>query len=129
MFSVNQFINPLIFFHVQVGNAVTDDYYDQFGLFQFMWSAGLISDQTYKQLNLLCDFESFEHPSEVCDKTYDIAYEELGNIDPYSIFTPACTGNFSLPNRLLKRWHVSINILDGPLGHNCFKISLVKFLG
>ncbi|KAM7477114.1 hypothetical protein LguiB_024357 [Lonicera macranthoides] len=88
-----------------VGNAVTDDYYDQFGLFQFMWSAGLISDQSYKQLNLLCDFESSEHASEACDKAYDIAYEELGNIDPYSIFTPACTGNFSLPNQLLKRWH------------------------
>jgi serine carboxypeptidase-like clade 2 len=29
-----------------VGNAVTNDYYDQFGLFQFLWATGLISDQT-----------------------------------------------------------------------------------
>ncbi|RZC53949.1 hypothetical protein C5167_012818 [Papaver somniferum] len=29
-----------------VGNALTDDYNDHLGVFQFMWSAGLISDQT-----------------------------------------------------------------------------------
>ncbi|KAM7472901.1 hypothetical protein LguiA_011084 [Lonicera macranthoides] len=88
-----------------VGNALTDDYYDQFGMFQFYWSAGMISDQTYKQLNLLCDSESFVHSSEECDKIFEIAFEEFGNIDPYSIFTPPCTGNFTLPIRLLKRWH------------------------
>ncbi|KAK3012484.1 hypothetical protein RJ639_007935 [Escallonia herrerae] len=54
-----------------VGNALTDDYHDHFGLFQFMWSAGMISDQTYKQLNLFCDFQSFVHTSERCDKILD----------------------------------------------------------
>ncbi|GAY66222.1 hypothetical protein CUMW_247010 [Citrus unshiu] len=63
-----------------VGNALTDDYHDYLGLFQFWWSAGLISDDTYKQLKLLCDYESFIHPS--------------------------CTASVSQSNRLLKRMHV-----------------------
>lgn len=88
-----------------VGNALTDDFHDHFGLFQFMWSAGLISDQTYKQLNLFCDFQSFVHASEQCDKILEIAYNEFGNIDPYSIFTPTCTTNRSESNQILRRWH------------------------
>lgn len=73
-----------------VGNALTDDYHDHLGLFQFMWSTGLISDQTYKRLDELCDKESFIHPSPECGDMLDIASQEYGNIDPYSIFTPAC---------------------------------------
>ncbi|CAK9172057.1 unnamed protein product [Ilex paraguariensis] len=88
-----------------VGNALIDDHYDHLGIFQFMWSAGMISDQTYKQLNVFCDFQSFIHTSENCDKILDIASEELGEIDPYSIFTPPCNANFRISNQLLKRWH------------------------
>lgn len=88
-----------------VGNALTDDYHDHLGLFQFMWAAGLISDQTYKKLNLLCDFESFIHSSVACNKMEDIATKELGNIDPYSIFTPSCSANVSQSNLLPKRKH------------------------
>ncbi|XP_039120236.1 serine carboxypeptidase II-2-like [Dioscorea cayenensis subsp. rotundata] len=87
-----------------VGNALTDDYHDHFGVFQFMWSAGLISDQTYKNLNVRCDFQSFIHPSAECEKIIEVADKELGNIDPYSIFTPSCPANAVLSkNNLLKR--------------------------
>lgn len=95
-----------------VGNALTDDYHDHLGVSQFMWSSGLISDQTYKLLNLLCDFESFIHSSGPCDKILDIASEELGNIDPYSIFTPSCPANISLSNHLLKRRLMAGRISD-----------------
>lgn len=87
----------------QVGNALTDDFYDHVGVFQFMWSSGLISDETYKMLNVFCDFESFINESDKCGKIIDIANNELGNIDPYSIYTPSCTANSSSPNKLLKR--------------------------
>ncbi|KAI3513897.1 hypothetical protein L1887_12119 [Cichorium endivia] len=88
-----------------VGNALTDDYSDHVGLFQFLWAAGIISDQTYKKSNELCDKESFIHPSRECDQITDIAYEEMGNIDPYSIFTPPCSAN-GVTKRLFKRkWH------------------------
>ncbi|KAL5787610.1 hypothetical protein ACOSP7_004559 [Xanthoceras sorbifolium] len=86
-----------------VGN---DDYHDHLGLFQFMWSAGLVSDDTYKLLNVLCDSQSFIHTSSSCDKILDIASEELGSIDPYSIYTPPCTANISQSNQLLKRTRV-----------------------
>jgi serine carboxypeptidase-like clade 2 len=92
---------------MQVGNALTDDFHDHLGVFQFMWSAGLISDQTYRLLNLLCDFQSFIHTSTSCDKILDIANEELGDIDPYSIFSPTCPANVSQSNRLRKRMNVS----------------------
>ncbi|XP_020268604.1 serine carboxypeptidase II-2 [Asparagus officinalis] len=89
-----------------VGNALTDDFHDHLGVFQFMWVAGLISDQTYKLLNVLCDFESFIHSSEQCNKILDTASSELGNIDPYSIFTPSCPGSATFSqNKLLKRLH------------------------
>lgn len=94
---------------MQVGNALTDDFNDHFGIFQFMWAAGLISDQTYKLLNLVCDSESFIHTSEECNKVLDTASNELGDIDPYSIFTPSCPGSATFSrNKLLKRLHVSI---------------------
>ncbi|CAN4113278.1 unnamed protein product [Withania somnifera] len=86
-----------------VGNALTDDYHDHIGLFQFLWSAGLISDQTYKQANVLCDNDSFLTPSEQCNKTLNQINVELGHIDTQSIFTPACTAKFSILNHLLKR--------------------------
>ncbi|XP_071698768.1 serine carboxypeptidase II-2-like [Rutidosis leptorrhynchoides] len=87
-----------------VGNALTDDYSDHVGLFQFMWAAGMISDQTYKKANELCDKESFIHPSRECDQITDIADQEMGNIDPYSIFTPPCSAN-GISKRLFRRWH------------------------
>ena len=92
---------------MQVGNALTDDYHDHLGVFQFLWSAGFISDQTFKLLNLLCDFQSFVHTSNSCGEILEIASEELGNIDPYSVFTPPCSANISQSNQLLRRRHVS----------------------
>ncbi|XP_068649345.1 serine carboxypeptidase II-2-like [Aristolochia californica] len=95
-----------------VGNALTDDFNDHLGVFQFMWSSGLISDETYKLLNIFCDFQSFIHTSPQCEKILDIASKEMGNIDTYSIFTPSCTGNATLHNRLLRRLHLAGRISE-----------------
>ena len=101
---------------MQVGNALTDDFHDHMGVFQFMWAAGLISDQTYKQLNALCDLQSFVHTSAECESILEIASSELGNIDPYSIFTPSCPGSATFSrNKLLKRLHVSVCIIRGQI--------------
>ncbi|XP_039686659.1 serine carboxypeptidase-like 29 isoform X2 [Medicago truncatula] len=85
-----------------VGNALTDDFHDQLGMFQFMWTNGMISDQTFKLLNLRCDFQSVKHPSESCEKIWEIAEKELGNIDPYSIFATPCHAN---DNQMVKGKH------------------------
>ncbi|CAJ1975524.1 unnamed protein product [Sphenostylis stenocarpa] len=90
---------------ILVGNALTDDFHDQLGMFEFMWSSGLISDQTYKLLNLLCDNQSVEHPSHSCEQVWEIAYKELGNIDLYSLFTPKCHANISQLSQLARRKH------------------------
>ncbi|OMP11489.1 hypothetical protein CCACVL1_00494, partial [Corchorus capsularis] len=57
----------------------------------------------FKLLNVLCDHESFVHNSSACDKILDVASEELGNIDPYSIYTLPCSANVSQSKGLLKR--------------------------
>ncbi|KAK8954847.1 hypothetical protein KSP39_PZI002366 [Platanthera zijinensis] len=96
-----------------VGNALTDDFHDHFGIFNFMWASGLISDQTYKQLHIICDYESFVHASAECERVLLVASEELGNIDPYSIFTPSCTGTaFFSRKKLLKRMWIVEKLID-----------------
>eukprot|EP00268_Persea_americana_P069342 TRINITY_DN983_c0_g1_i3.p1 TRINITY_DN983_c0_g1~~TRINITY_DN983_c0_g1_i3.p1 ORF type:complete len:495 (-),score=94.37 TRINITY_DN983_c0_g1_i3:507-1991(-) len=87
-----------------VGNPLTDDFYDYLGAFQYLWTIGLISDESYKLLNLFCDWTSFLQPSPECKTVHDLANKELGNIDIYSIFTPSCTEN-AISNQDLKRSH------------------------
>ncbi|KAL0798261.1 hypothetical protein Bca101_053435 [Brassica carinata] len=86
-----------------VGNGLMDDFHDRLGLFQYIWSLGFISDQTYSLLKLQCGFESFIHSSKACDKIQEIADKEIGNIDQYSVFTPACVANATQSKMLLKK--------------------------
>ncbi|KAK4778320.1 hypothetical protein SAY87_018507 [Trapa incisa] len=83
-----------------VGNAVTDDYHDYIGTFEYWWTHGLISDSTYKSLRTACDSGSSQHPSMDCLKALNIAEAEQGNIDPYSIFTRPCNSTASLKQNL-----------------------------
>ncbi|KAK8991191.1 hypothetical protein V6N11_062213 [Hibiscus sabdariffa] len=94
-----------------VGNALTDDYHHYLGLFQFLWSAGLISDETYKLSNVLCDYKSLVHSPDSCIEVLGVAVEEMGNIDTYSIYTPPCSANASQAKWLLKR-----RLMVGQLG-------------
>ncbi|KAF5742528.1 serine carboxypeptidase-like 27 [Tripterygium wilfordii] len=93
--------NPIINFKgFMVGNAVTDDYHDYVGTFEYWWTHGLISDSTYKSLRVSCDFGSSQHPSTECNRFLDIAETEQGNIDPYSIYTTPCNNTASLRRNL-----------------------------
>ncbi|XP_051130779.1 serine carboxypeptidase-like 27 [Andrographis paniculata] len=83
-----------------VGNAVTDDYHDYVGTFEYWWAHGLISDSTYKTLKTTCYFDSSTHPSSACNRSLDLADKEMGNIDPYSIYTPPCNSSSSLRRSL-----------------------------
>ncbi|KAK7283555.1 hypothetical protein RIF29_13142 [Crotalaria pallida] len=89
-----------------VGNALTDAFYDRLGMAQFLWSIGLISDQTFMLLNLECGNQSFMHPSDSCNKVSEIVAKELGKIDRYSIYSPLCPANDSKSyHQLLRRMH------------------------
>lgn len=81
---------------LQVGNAVTDDYYDYVGTFEFWWNHGLISDTTYQNLKQACYSTSSINPTYDCVTALELASSEQGNIDPYSIYTPPCTNSSSL---------------------------------
>ncbi|XP_020672568.2 serine carboxypeptidase-like 27 isoform X1 [Dendrobium catenatum] len=85
-----------------VGNAVTDDDNDLFGTFEHWWTHGLISDKTYKALNAACKSQSSQHPSAACLKQVDAAGKEMGDIDPYSIYTPTCNISSSSLKRKLR---------------------------
>lgn len=93
--------NPVINFKgFLVGNAVTDDYNDYVGTFEYWWTHGLISDSTYKFLQQACEKVSSQHPSIDCTKALTTAELEMGNIDPYSIFTSPCNNSSSLRNKM-----------------------------
>lgn len=89
--------NPIINLKgFMVGNAVTDDYHDYLGTFEYWWTHGLISDNTYHNLKKTCLLESSEHPSPECLKNLNLASSEEGNIDPYSLYTKPCNNTASL---------------------------------
>lgn len=73
-----------------VGNAVTDNYYDNIGTVTYWWSHSMISDRTYNSIIKLCNFKS-ENSSQKCDDAVNYAMNhEFGDIDQYSIYTPSC---------------------------------------
>ncbi|KAF8403028.1 hypothetical protein HHK36_011123 [Tetracentron sinense] len=93
--------NPVINFKgFLVGNAVTDDYNDYVGTFEYWWTHGLISDSTYQSLKAARILRSSQHPSIECIKALNLADTEQGNIDPYSIFTHPCNDTASLRHNL-----------------------------
>ncbi|ESQ49226.1 hypothetical protein EUTSA_v10020705mg [Eutrema salsugineum] len=87
-----------------VGNAVTDDYHDYIGTFEYWWNHGLISDSTYHQLKTACYSVSSLHPSLQCMVALRNAELEQGNIDPYSIFTKPCNNTVQLKSFLRGRY-------------------------
>ncbi|KAM7499162.1 hypothetical protein LguiA_023576 [Lonicera macranthoides] len=93
--------NPAINFKgFMVGNAVTDDYNDYIGTFEYWWTHALISDSTYKTLQAACDTGSSQHPTPDCIKALTAAEVERGNIDPYSIYTRPCNDTSALKRNL-----------------------------
>lgn len=78
---------------MQVGNAVTDNYYDNLGTVTYWWSHAMISDKTYQQLINTCDFRRQKESNE-CESLYTYAMDqEFGNIDQYNIYAPPCNNS------------------------------------
>ncbi|XVF60677.1 hypothetical protein PTKIN_Ptkin08bG0067400 [Pterospermum kingtungense] len=81
---------PLNLKGIMVGNAVTDNYYDNLGTVTYWWSHAMISDKTYQQLINTCDFRK-QKESDECESLYSYAMDqEFGNIDQYNIYAPPC---------------------------------------
>ncbi|KAK2663270.1 hypothetical protein Ddye_001844 [Dipteronia dyeriana] len=99
--------HPIALKGIMVGNAVTDNYYDNLGTVTYWWSHAMISDKTYRQLINTCDFKRKE--SDECESLYSYAMDqEFGSIDQYNIYAPPCNNsdgstltrrNMRLPHR------------------------------
>ncbi|RZC59907.1 hypothetical protein C5167_007203 [Papaver somniferum] len=82
--------HPIHLKGIMVGNAVTDNYYDNVGTITYWWSHAMISDKTYRQLLNKCDFHRQKNSNE-CETLYSYAMDqEFGNIDQYNIYAPPC---------------------------------------
>ncbi|XP_062106495.1 serine carboxypeptidase-like 25 [Humulus lupulus] len=85
--------HPINLRGIMVGNAVTDNYYDNVGTVTYWWSHAMISDKTYKQLINTCDFRRQKETDE-CESLYSYAMDkEFGNIDQYNIYAPPCNNS------------------------------------
>ncbi|CDY69856.1 BnaAnng31760D, partial [Brassica napus] len=82
--------NPINLKGIMVGNAVTDNHYDNLGTVPYWWSHAMISDRTYHQLVNTCEF-SRQEESDECETVYSYAMEkEFSSIDQYNIYAPPC---------------------------------------
>ncbi|KAG0589697.1 hypothetical protein KC19_1G040600 [Ceratodon purpureus] len=76
---------------MMAGNPVTDAYWDNVGNIDYWHSHALISDQTWENMKKECNFSDPDCCSKACDNLYTFAQTyELGQIDPYSIYTANC---------------------------------------
>ncbi|KAI4346670.1 hypothetical protein L6164_007547 [Bauhinia variegata] len=82
--------HPINLKGIMVGNAVTDNYYDNLGTVTYWWSHAMISDRTYRRLINTCDFHR-QKSSDECESLYSYAMDqEFGKIDQYNIYAPPC---------------------------------------
>ncbi|KAL7256572.1 hypothetical protein ACSBR1_010498 [Camellia fascicularis] len=92
-YNANSNNHPINLKGFMVGNAVTDNYYDNLGTVTYWWSHAMISDRTYRQLINTCDF-SHQKASNECESLFNYAMDqEFGNIDQYNIYAPPCNNN------------------------------------
>ncbi|KAL9267468.1 Serine carboxypeptidase-like 25-like protein [Drosera capensis] len=88
-----------------VGNAVTDNYYDNLGTVTYWWSHAMISDRTFRQLINTCDFHRQKNSDE-CESLYSYAMDqEFGNIDQYNIYAPPCNNSDGSTRRTMQMPH------------------------
>ncbi|KAL2945591.1 Serine carboxypeptidase II-3 [Bienertia sinuspersici] len=74
---------------IAIGNAWIDDATNTAGLYNYLWSHALYSDETYSKIQQLCNF-SAATTSDECDQISNKIGDEIGNIDIYNIYAPVC---------------------------------------
>ncbi|XP_057953391.1 serine carboxypeptidase 1-like [Malania oleifera] len=75
---------------IAIGNAWIDDATNTMGIFDYLWTHALNSDETNKGIHSFCDFGSLSSSAQ-CDSFQEKAlYMEMGDIDFYNIYAPIC---------------------------------------
>ncbi|KAJ0971758.1 hypothetical protein J5N97_019717 [Dioscorea zingiberensis] len=80
---------------IAIGNAYVSDNHNVKGVYEYYWSRSLISNETYNQVVLNCDFDNGNYSSECLDAK-DLADEEHGQLDFYNIYAPLCSDSSSI---------------------------------
>ncbi|XP_023773257.1 serine carboxypeptidase 1 isoform X1 [Lactuca sativa] len=74
---------------IAIGNAWLDDNISNQGMFDYLWTHALISDETNAGIKKYCDYISGNFP-EKCNQYLNQGISELGRIDIYNIYAPLC---------------------------------------
>ncbi|XP_047167728.1 serine carboxypeptidase 1-like [Vigna umbellata] len=74
---------------IAIGNAWIDDVTSVKGIFDYLWTHALSSDQTHELIEKYCDFTA-ENDSAICANATRTALIEKGKIDFYNIYAPLC---------------------------------------
>ena len=74
---------------MQIGNAVINDETDTQGMYDFLASHAIISDQAAYDISKLCNFSSPNTTSE-CDAAAVEVEKDISFIDLYNIYAPEC---------------------------------------
>ncbi|CDP18508.1 unnamed protein product [Coffea canephora] len=72
---------------IAMGNSIVDTETQSKGLYDFLWSHSLISDEIYHGLVSNC----------TCNKYAEQAVKAIGNINRYSIYAPVCSSTSNAP--------------------------------
>ncbi|XP_010279514.1 PREDICTED: serine carboxypeptidase-like 40 [Nelumbo nucifera] len=74
---------------IMIGNAVLNDETDMKGMYDYVWTHALSSDETNKAINTYCNFNATKL-SEKCLNSLIEAEMNVGFIDIYNIYGPLC---------------------------------------
>ncbi|CAL9004241.1 unnamed protein product [Prunus brigantina] len=79
---------------IMIGNAVINDETDSRGMYDYLASHALISDQTANKINKYCDFSpnATKQPKE-CSDAADAAAKDTYYIDIYNIYASSCVSS------------------------------------
>jgi serine carboxypeptidase-like clade II len=77
---------------VQVGNPITNDYYDSKGLAEYAWSHAIVPDEVYNRIKKYCDFKN-SNWSDDCSAAMEVIYSQYREIDIYNTYAPKCLLN------------------------------------
>jgi serine carboxypeptidase-like clade II len=74
---------------MKIGNAVINDGTDTKGMYDYLWTHALISDETADNINKHCNFP-VDDSSDLCHNATSEADESLKGINIYNIYAPNC---------------------------------------
>lgn len=74
---------------IAIGNAWIDDATNTAGLYDYLWSHALYSDEVHAKVQQFCNFSATSTSQECSDYSEKVG-DEVGDIDIYNIYAPVC---------------------------------------